>query len=199
TIYTGAINAGEVTSDGVDLKIAYVWDNSYGRFRIATDFTYVNQYKLKNVPGLELGLRETGIFDAAGTTGDGLLVRSLPDKKGSISLSWMSGTGKHAVSVINRHVGSYRNLQYQDTWDNGNDYVRSVVNRTISSYNSVDLQYNYTHQWSNQRLGTTVFTVVALDAFNSSLPFHYNGSLNYDAYQFDGRGRRLYMRVLMQL
>jgi hypothetical protein len=37
-----------------------------------------------------------------------------------------------------------------------------------------------------------------LDAFNAVLPFHYSGALNYDAYQFDGRGRRLYARVLMQ-
>jgi iron complex outermembrane recepter protein len=198
TIYTGAINAGELTSDGMDLKIAYVWTNDYGRFRIATDFTYVNQYKLKGVPGLELGLRETGLFDAAGTTGDGLLVRSLPDKKGNLTLSWTNNSGKHGVSVINRFIGGYDNLQYQDTYDNGNDYVRSIVNRTISSYHSVDLQYNYTHEWANERLGTTLLTIGALDAFNAELPFHYSGALNYDAYQFDGRGRRLYARVLMQ-
>jgi len=37
-----------------------------------------------------------------------------------------------------------------------------------------------------------------LDAFNATLPFHYNGALNYDASVFDGRGRRLYARALMQ-
>lgn len=198
TISAGAINAGKVTADGVDLKIAYVWNTDIGRFRVSSDFTYVNQYTLDDVPGLELGLRETGIFDAAGTTGDGLLVRSLPDKKGNVTLSWSNNSGKHAVSVINRFIGGYDNLQYQDTFDNGNDYVRSIVNRTISSYHSVDLQYNYTHEWANQSLGTTLFTIGALDAFNAELPFHYSGALNYDAYQFDGRGRRLYARVLMQ-
>ncbi|MBU2099302.1 MAG: hypothetical protein KKD00_11110, partial [Gammaproteobacteria bacterium] len=198
TISAGAINAGEVTADGVDLKLAYAWTTDAGRFRVSSDFTYVNQYKLSDVPGLELGLRETGIFDAAGTTGDGLLVRSLPDKKGNLTLSWTSNSARHAVSVINRFVGSYQNLQYQDTFDNGNDYVRSVVNREISSYHSLDLQYNYTHEWANESLGTTLFTIGALDAFNAELPFHYSGALNYDAYQFDGRGRRLYARVLMQ-
>jgi outer membrane receptor protein involved in Fe transport len=198
TISSGAINAGEVTADGFDLKVGYNWTSDLGRFTVRTDFTYVNQYTLSNVPGLELGLRETGIFDAAGTTGDGLLVRSLPDKKGSLTLGWSSNDSRHSVNVVNRFIGSYDNLQYQDTYDNGNDYVRSVVNRKIDSYHSVDLQYSYRHEWANDALGTTMFTVGALDAFNAELPFHYNGSLNYDAYQFDGRGRRLYARVLMQ-
>ena len=198
TISSAAINAGEVTADGVDLKASYSWDTDLGRIRIATDFTYVNQYKLSNVPGLELGLRETGIFDAAGTTGDGLLVRSLPDKKGNLTLSWTTPSLKHTFTVINRFVGSYDNLSYQDTFDNGNDYVRSIVNREIDSYHSIDLQYNYMHEWANPNLGTTLLTVGAHDAFNAELPFHYSGALNYDAYQFDGRGRRLYARVLMQ-
>ncbi|MEX0739671.1 MAG: TonB-dependent receptor [Pseudohongiella sp.] len=198
TISSAAINAGEVTADGVDLKASYAWETDLGRFRVASDFTFVNQYKLSNVPGLELGLRETGLFDAAGTTGDGLLVRSLPDKKGNVTLSWTTPSMKHTFTVINRFVGSYDNLAYQDTFDNGNDYVRSIVNREIDSYHSVDLQYNYVHEWANPNLGTTLLTVGAHDAFNAELPFHYSGALNYDAYQFDGRGRRLYARVLMQ-
>ncbi|MDO8908167.1 MAG: TonB-dependent receptor [Pseudohongiella sp.] len=198
TIQFKAINAGEVISDGVDLKLGYRWSTDYGRIRAGMDFTYVNQYKLKDVPGLELGLRETGLFDAAGTTGDGLLVRSLPDKKGNITLNWSSNSLTHSVTVITRFIGSYSNLQYQDTFDNGNDYVRSIVNRKISSYSSVDLQYNYVHEWANTSLGTSVFTVGMLDAFNAVLPFHYNGTLNYDAAAFDGRGRRLYARALLQ-
>jgi iron complex outermembrane receptor protein len=198
TIYQGSINAGEVISDGVDLKLAYRWDTDFGRFRLSSDFTYVNSYRLKDVPGLELGLRETGRFDAAGTTGDGSLVRSLPDKKGNITFNWAAPSLRHSATVIGRFIGSYENLQYQDTFDNGNDFVRSVVNSNISSYTSVDLQYSYVHEWANQNLGTTSITVGMLDAFNATLPFHYNGALNYDASVFDGRGRRLYARALMQ-
>jgi len=198
TIQFKAINAGRVEAQGVDLRLGYRWDTSYGRFRVSSDFTYVDQYKLVDVPGLELGLRETGIFDAAGTTGDGLLVRSLPDKKGNLTFNWSSNSLRHSVTVINRFVGSYQNLSYQDTFDNGNDYVQSIVNRRIGTYHSVDLQYNYVHEWANSNLGTTVLTFGAHDAFNATLPFHYNGALNYDAYQFDGRGRRLYARALMQ-
>jgi iron complex outermembrane receptor protein len=198
TIQSAAINAGQVTADGFDLKVGYNWNTDLGRIRVSSDFTYVNQYKLSDVPGLELGLRETGLFDAAGTTGDGLLVRSLPDKKGNLTLGWSSNDLRHSVSVINRFVGSYENLAYQDTFDNGNDYVRSIVNKRIGTYHSVDLQYNYVHEWANPNMGTTVLTVGALDAFNATLPFHYSGALNYDAYQFDGRGRRLYARALLQ-
>ncbi|MDP2127925.1 MAG: TonB-dependent receptor [Pseudohongiella sp.] len=197
TTVLSTINAGKITADGVDLKVGYSWNNDMGRFRLGADFTHVRQYLLQDVPGLELGLLETGVFDAAGTTGDGNLVRSLPDNKGNISLSWMRNN--HGAAVITRFIGSYQDLAYDNTYRTANDQVRAVMTRTISSYQSVDLQYNYTHQWANERLGTTVFTVGALDAFNASIPYREAGSINYDAGVFDGRGRRLYARVLLQL
>jgi hypothetical protein len=192
-----AINAGSITADGIDLKIAYSWETDFGRIRAAADYTHVRQYLLQDVPGLELGLLETGVFDAAGTTGDGNLVRSLPDNKGNISLSWMQS--QHSAAVITRFVGSYQDLAYDNTFRTANDAVRAVMKPFVDSYQSVDLQYNYTHQWSNERLGTTIFTVGALDAFNATIPYRESGAINYDAAVFDGRGRRLYARVLMQL
>jgi iron complex outermembrane recepter protein len=198
TIVSSSINAGEVTADGVDLKLGYQWVTDFGRFRLSSDFTYVNQYKLSDVPGLELGLLETGVFDAAGTTGDGILVRSLPDVKGNITLNWSSDNLQHSVTVINRYVGSYRDLSYRNNFENGNDFVRSVISEKVDSYNSIDLQYSYVHEWGNPDLGTAIFTVGALDAFNATLPYRYAGALNYDASVFDGRGRRFYARALLQ-
>jgi hypothetical protein len=61
-----------------------------------------------------------------------------------------------------------------------------------------DLQYTYTHEWANPNLGTFIFTVRAHDVFNASLPLRCAGTLNYDACVFDGRGRRLYARALLQ-
>ncbi len=197
TTKLSTINAGKIVADGADLKIAYTWTNDLGRFRASLDYTHVRQYTLEDVPGLELGLLETGVFDAAGTTGDGNLVRSLPDNKGNISLSWMRNN--HGFSVITRMIGSYRDLAYENTYATGNDAVRALVSKTIDSYQSWDLQYNYTHQWANDKLGTTIVTVGALDAFNADLPYREAGDINYDAGVFDGRGRRLYLRVLMQL
>ena len=124
-------------------------------------------------------------------------MRSLPDNKGNISLSWMRNN--HGVSIITRLIGSYRDLSYENTYATGNDEVRALASKTIDSYQSWDLQYNYTHQWKNDRFGTTIFTLGALDAFNADLPYREVSGINYDASVFDGRGRRLYMRVLMQL
>ncbi|MDP3515893.1 MAG: TonB-dependent receptor [Pseudohongiella sp.] len=197
TTVLSTINAGTITADGVDLKVGYTWNNDWGRFRASMDYTHVRQYKLTDVPGLELGLLETGVFDAAGTTGDGNLVRSLPDKKGNISLSWMQDN--HSAAIITRFIGSYRDLAYDNTFRTANDEVRALLTRRIDSYRSVDLQYSFTHEWANERMGTTIFTVGALDAFNATIPYREAGGINYDAGVFDGRGRRLYARVLLQL
>jgi len=161
----------------------------------------VNQYKLQGVPGLELGLLETGVFDAAGTTGDGNLVRSLPDNKGSVTLNWLRGN--HSVAVITRVIGSYRDLSYQSTYDGGNDLVRSKVRKEIDTYQSWDLQYSFTKKWQNEALGSSVFTVGILDAFNAEIPYREDpnrtdGLVNYDASVFDGRGRRFYARALLK-
>jgi iron complex outermembrane receptor protein len=197
TTVLGTINAGTITADGVDLKLGYNWANDWGRFRISADYTHVNQYTLKDVPGLELGLLETGVFDAAGTSGDGNLVRSLPDNKGNITLSW--SRDNHGLSFITRFIGSYKDLTYANTFATGNDLVRSLVRKDIASYQSYDIQYNYTHQWANANWGTARFTVGALDITNADLPYREGGAANYDAGVFDGRGRRLYARALLQL
>ncbi|MDX1492113.1 MAG: TonB-dependent receptor [Pseudohongiellaceae bacterium] len=201
TTVLSTINAGTIITDGVDLKMAYDWSSDLGYFRLGLNYTHVNQYKLKGVPGLDLGLLETGTFDAAGTTGDGNLVRSLPDNKGNITLSWMRD--RHALAIITRLIGSYRDLSYQSTFDGGNDLVRSLVRKKIDSYQTWDMQYSYTKDWGNDGWGTTTFTLGVIDAFNAEIPYRedpnrVDGLVNYDASVFDGRGRRFYARALLQ-
>ncbi|MEX2132180.1 MAG: TonB-dependent receptor, partial [Pseudohongiellaceae bacterium] len=196
TLTLGAVNAGEIEADGVDLRLGYRWENDWGRFSVGLDYTHVRQYELIDVPGMELGLVDIGVFDAAGTTGDGNLVRSLPDNKGHITLGWQRDN--QAVTVINRHIGSYRDLLYDATYQNGSDFTRSLLSKNIDSYSSWDLQYRYSHSWANSDLGTTVFTAGLLDAFNADLPYRESSGLNFDAGVFDGRGRRFYVRALWQ-
>ena len=196
TLTLAAINAGEITADGVDVKLGYNWDNDWGRFRVSADFTHVNSYSLNGIPGLELGLLDTGIFDAAGTSGNNLHVRSLPDNKGNVTFSWQRD--QHGVTVINRHIGSYQDLAYATTYELGNDLVRSLVQKSISSYNTWDVQYRYAHDWGNSSLGNTIFTFGVLDLFNEDIPYREANGLNYDATVFDPRGRRLYARALWQ-
>jgi len=194
TLTLAAINAGQITADGIDMKMGYNWDNDWGRFRLSMDYTHVNQYKLIGVPGLELGLNDTGKLDAAGTSGNGLHVRSLPDNKGNITLSWQQD--RHGVTVINRHIGSYQDLDHDFAYATGNDLVRSLLRTKIDSYDTWDIQYRYAHDWGNARLGTTNFTVGILDMFDEELPYRESRGLNYDANVFDPRGRRLYARAL---
>lgn len=196
TLTLASINAGEIEADGVDVKLGYTWDNDWGRFRASIDFTHVRQYKLLNVPGLELGLLDTGKFDAAGTSGNGLHVRSLPDNKGNLTFSW--NRDSHGVTLINRHIGSYQDLSYDFAFETGNDLVRSLLTKQIDSYSTWDIQYRYAHDWSNGNLGSTVFTLGILDMFDEDLPYREVGGLNYDATVFDPRGRRIYARALWQ-
>ena len=199
-----AINAGEITSDGVDFKTGYRWENNWGRFSVNLDYTFVNQYTLSNVPGLDNGLLDIGIYDAAGTTGDGNLVRSLPDHKATFTANW--GFGNHAVTLIGHYTGSYVDITVDQRRQDPqyNALARSLLSRTIDAYDSWDLQYRYTHTWGDSRLGSTVLTFGVLDLFNADLPYREPVSvfdsitLNYDGTVFDPRGRRLYLRALWQ-
>ena len=194
TLTLRAINAGQIEADGVDVKLGYSWDNDWGRFRLSADYTHVRSYELIDVPGLERGLLDTGVMDAAGTSGNGQHVRSLPDNKGNITFSWQRDN--HGLTFINRHIGSYRDLTYDIAYVNANDLVRSLLTKKIDSYSTWDVQYRYTHDWNNGGLGSTVFTVGVLDLFDEDLPYREVGGLNYDATVFDPRGRRIYGRLL---
>jgi hypothetical protein len=195
TTTLSAINAGQITADGADITAAYTWSNDLGIFRAGLDYTHVRQYMLKDVPGLALGLLDTGVFDAAGTTGDGNIVRSLPDNRGNLTLSWQRDA--HGVTLINRHIGSYRDLAYDTAYQEATDFTRGLLTTELDSYQTWDLQYRYSKDWGG-RIGTTNFTMGVLDMFNEDLPFREVSSLNYDTVIFDGRGRRLYARVLWQ-
>jgi len=192
TLTLAAINAGQIEVDGADVKIAYDWDNDLGQFRVSTDYTHVRQYKLIDVPGLELGLQDTGIFDAAGTTGNGLHVRSLPDNKGNITFSWQRD--QYGVTLINRHIGSYQELSYDFEYETGNDLVRSLLRRKVDSYQTWDVQFRYNHDWDNPAWGSTLLTVGVLDLLDQDLPYREASAGNYDALVFDPRGRRIYAR-----
>ena len=190
----GAINAGEITADGVDVTLGYRWDTDIGTFNSRLNYTFVRQYLLNNVPGLDNGLLDIGVYDAAGTTGDGNLVRSLPDHKGSMTFNWRNGA--HGANLINRFVGSYWDLTYDLRIDEVNPFVSALMSRDIASYyDRWDAQYSYTHPWDNSDWGITRFTFGILDLLDADVPVRETGSLDYDAQVHDGRGRRLYARV----
>lgn len=197
TLVLPAVNAGNIQVQGIDVRAGYSWDHDWGQFRVNLDYTHIDQYNVNDVPGLELGLQETGVFDAAGVDGEQNIVREVPDNKGTASFTWMRDN--HRVSLFNRHIGSYQILSHQSYVDPEVNPNLSPINRGYArpktdSYDTWDIQYAYTH---NSSLGTANFTVGVIDLMNADLPLFRRGS--FDASVFDGRGRRWYARVLWQL
>lgn len=196
TLVLPAINAGELKVQGIDIKAGYAWDNNWGQFRVGLDYTHVDKYQVINVPGLELGLQQTGVFDAAGADGEQNIVREVPDNKGTLSFSWVSGA--HRVSVFNRHIGSYQVL--------GHSAYVAAPQRTpldlayakskVASYDTWDIQYNYRHQWANDNFGSTTFTIGVIDLLNADIPLYRRST--FDSTVFDGRGQRWYARASWQ-
>ncbi len=196
TIILPAVNAGNIEVQGVDLSLGYTWSSDFGNFRLAADYTHIDQYLVKDVPGLELGLQETGRFDAAGVDGEQNIVREVPDNRANISLSW--NMDNHRLTIFNRHTGSFEVLGHADYLANPNtpqvekDYARGKVD----SYNTWDVQYVYTHDWANSSMGSSTFTLGVIDATDADVPLYRRAS--YNASVFDARGRRWYARLLWQ-
>jgi len=196
TIVLPAVNAGNIEVQGIDISLGYRWSTDFGNFRLAADYTHVDEYLVQDVPGLELGLQETGRFDAAGVDGEQNIVREVPDNRGNISLSWSKDN--HRVTVFNRHTGSFEVLGHADYLANPNtpqiekDYARGKVD----SYNTWDVQYVYSHDWANSSLGSSTFTLGVIDATDADIPLYRRAS--YNASVFDARGRRWYARLLWQ-
>lgn len=196
TLVLPAVNAGNIEVQGIDLQAGFSWDNDWGQFRLGVDYTHVDEYNVSNVPGLELGLQETGKFDAAGTDGEQNIVRELPDNKGNISFSWVYDN--HRVSVFNRHIGSYQVLGHDAYVENPQrtDLDLLYARAKVDSYDTWDIQYTYNLQWANDNLGSTILTVGVIDLTDEELPLYRRDT--FDGAVFDGRGRRWYARALWQ-
>jgi len=192
SISAKSINAGEITTDGIDLAMNYRFDTDWGLFGVGLEYTHINQYTLKNIPGFENGFYGTGVFDAAGTTGGDGLTRSLPDNRGHINFWWY--LPQHTLSFTNRFIGSYTDLVADFIRDNNVPEVAARVRDSIPSYDSWDFHYQYRHEFnSSSSLSSAVFSFNMMDMFNSPLPYRElgNSGLRYDAQApIDPRGRR---------
>ncbi|MFK7864915.1 MAG: TonB-dependent receptor [Pseudohongiellaceae bacterium] len=197
TLVLPAVNAGNIEVQGIDLSLAYDWSNDWGNWRIAADYTHLDEYLVADVPGLELGLQESGRFDAAGTDGEQNIVREAPDNRGNITFSW-SRDG-HRVSLFNRHTGSFDVLGHNEFVNNPNVNPADLAfaKSKVDSYNTWDAQYNYAHEFDNSSWGSAVFTVGVIDLTDADVPLFRRDTFNPTV--FDARGRRWYARLLWQL
>lgn len=197
TLVLPAVNAGNIEVQGIDISLGYTWSNDWGNFSLAADYTHLDEYLVGDVPGLELGLQETGRFDAAGTDGEQNIVREAPDNRGNITFSWSKDS--HRVSVFNRHIGSYEVLGHQEFITNPVENPANIAfaKSKVDSYNTWDVQYNYAHEFDNSSWGSAVFTVGVIDATDADVPLYRRNE--FDPSVFDARGRRWYARLLWQL
>jgi len=196
TLVLPAVNSGNFEVQGIDVSLGYSWSSDFGQFNLGLNYTHVDRYLIKNVPGLELGLQSTGVFDAAGVDGETAIVREVPDNKGTITLSWAKNN--HRVALFNRHIGSFQVLSHDQFMQNpqSTDVLKSFAKPKVDSYNTIDLQYSYSMAWDNSDLGTSVFTVGVNDLTDADVPLFRRES--YNASVFDARGRRWYARILHQ-
>ena len=196
TLVLPAVNAGNIEVQGIDLSLGYRWSSDYGDFRLAADYTHVDEYLVKDVPGLELGLQETGRFDAAGVDGEQNIVREVPDNRANLSLSW--NRNNHRLTVFNRHTGSFEVLGHAEYMNNPNANPANMAfaKPKVDSYNTWDIQYVYSHDWANSNIGSSTFTLGIIDATDADIPLYRRQSFN--ASVFDARGRRWYARLLWQ-
>ena len=196
TLVLPAVNAGNIEVQGVDLSLGYRWSTDFGNFRLSADYTHIDEYQVRDVPGLELGLQETGRFDAAGGDGEQLIVRAVPDNRANLSFSW--NRNNHRVTVFNRHTGSFEILGHAEFLANPNtpQINKDYASGKSESYNSWDVQYVYTHDWANSSIGSSTFTLGVIDATDADIPLYRRQSFNTSV--FDARGRRWYARLLWQ-
>ncbi|MBT3531590.1 MAG: TonB-dependent receptor [Gammaproteobacteria bacterium] len=194
TLALPAVNAGNIDVQGIDFKAAYNWESDWGRFNVGLSFTHIDEYSVSGIPGLELGLQQTGKFDAAGGDGEGLIVREVPDNKGTLSFSW--ARDNHSVSLFNRHVGSYQVLGHRAYIAEDQRTAEDLLyaKSKVDSYDTWDLQYTYNHQWDNSNLGATRFSLGVIDLTSADVPLYRRNT--FDQTVYDGRGARWYARAL---
>jgi iron complex outermembrane recepter protein len=109
TLTLRAIYGGIITAEGVDMTAGYRWSNDWARWGVSLDYTHVRRFALTDIPGFDLGLLDIAVFDAAGTTGDGNLVPSLPDNKGHLTFSWQIASEQFRITTQTLRMKSKSN------------------------------------------------------------------------------------------
>lgn len=180
-ISSGALNTGKVETDGLDFNFAYVRDTDSGSWVVDGRLNWIGKFEVKDFPGGQPD------FDAAGFTNNDptrRLIRSMPDLKGNIGLSFFRERQNLRLNV--RFIGPYQ--------DNA-----AVNNRIgdgeIGTYTAVDFTYNYL---LNVRDSEVTLTFGVIDLLDRKLPRlkNMNGT---DLSVFDTRGRRIYGTVKLAM
>ena len=185
-----SINAGSIETSGIDIAANYTLEADIGLWNLGLNWSHIIEFVLDDIPGVENGILDTGRKDAAGSTGDGSIARSMPDDKANLTINF--SRNDHSVTGIVRYMNSYDNIGVQ-VFNSGSNPPKTVMSETIDSFVTLDLQYNYQWQWGEGN--PLSFTVGAINALDEDPPKRDDYDQGYDSTVVDPRGRRFYMRL----
>jgi len=185
------VNAGSIDTSGVDIGVKYSMVADYGIWNMGVDWSHIIEFVPKDIPGFENGILDLGVSDAAGTTGDGGIVRSMPKDKANFTLNF--ARNGHSVTGIVRYTSSYDNLGAR-VFNSGTNPPKTRFNEQIDSYTTLDLQYNYLLNWGDGE--PLSLTLGAVNAFDEDPPKRDDYEQGFDSATVDPRGRRFFLRFV---
>ncbi len=174
-------NASTLETDGVDLQSSYSWaDTGSGSYRVGAELTQVLSYDIIDP--------QAGSIDGLGKRNFNNFATSVPELRANLNFQWTHG--KHLVNAFMRYIDSYINDQL------GSNGV--ALNQTISSHNTLDLQYAYQFEpLGNGDQGMTL-SVGAINITDEEPPsVRTNGG--FDTKVHDPRGAVYYLKLNIPL
>jgi iron complex outermembrane receptor protein len=185
------VNAGSIDTSGIDITMNYTIDAEYGTWNLGLQWNHIIEFVPKDIPGFENGILGTGRTDAAGSTGDGSIARSMPDNKANFTVNFRRSN--HSVTGIVRYIAAYDNIA-AEVFNSGSNPPKTVFSENIDSFTTFDFQYNYLWDWGKS--GPLSITVGAINAFDEDPPARDDYNQGFDSTTVDPRGRRYYFSLM---
>jgi len=167
------INAPTVKTSGVDLNATLDFDtNSIGSFVVGLDYSYMFEYELGGIQGVENGQVTTVTLDAVGSRNDSNIATSLPQFRANAYLDWFGE--RHSARFVVRHIDEYEDDKTPD----------KRFNAVIDSFTTIDLYYNFNFSNGRSTIGVNVTNIADED------PPFADQDLNFDARVHSPFGRQ---------
>ena len=159
------INAPTVKTSGFDLRSRYSLDiGSSSNLIFGFDASYMIEYEIGGILGVESGQVVPVTFDAVGSRNEQNIATSLPQWRANAYLDWLIGD-RHSGRVIVRHIDEYED----------DKTVTQQFNDTIDAWTTLDLHYTYMFNDDATTLHLNV-----TNALDEDPPFA-DQDLNFDA------------------
>jgi len=166
-------NVGGVDTSGVDVNVKYLFDSSWGEFRVNFDTSYLIEYTKHNANG---DVKHHGWLR---DNQDG----NFPRLKTNLSLDWNYENFSQNLSV--KYIHKVKEIE-QGWWTGG---ATGAFEHQVDSYTTVDWQGNYNLEEYN-----TNFTLGIINVFDEEPPYAYSAfNGNTDGRTYDVKGRQYYL------